>query len=108
MPQDSEQPTIPQPTDLAFVVDAVAFEGPKSGPDRGYTLKASYLKAPHAGYALVEIFKNGQLVRQFMFPAYKIWNIAAHFRDIVDGEINKSTIGYAMAASDGLSVVKIG
>jgi len=51
----------------------------------------------------VEIFKDGQPHRSFTFPAYKIWNIAAHFRDIVDGEIEKSTSGYDMAASDGLN-----
>lgn len=86
----------------ALVVDSLAFEGPTSGPDRGYTVRASYLKEPHKGDALVEIFKDGQPLRSFMFPAYKIWNIAAHFRDIVDSEIEKSASGYVMAASDGL------
>ena len=89
-------------TGSAFVVESLAFEGPKSGPDRGYTVRASYLKEPHAGDALVEILKDGQPLRQFTFPAYTIWNIAAHFKDIVDGEIEKSANGYAMAASDGL------
>jgi len=83
-------------------IEKIAFEGPKE-PDRGYTVKASYLKQPNEGDALVEIFKDGQLLRQFMFPAYKIWNIAAHFRDIVDGEIEKSAKGYQMAAWDGIS-----
>lgn len=87
---------------LALEVDTIAFEGPQSGPYRGYTVRASYLKEPHAGDALVEIFKDGQPLRQFMFPAYKIWNIAAHIYDIVDGEIEKSARGYAVAASDGL------
>ena len=86
----------------AFVVDSLAFEGPKSGHYRGYTVRASHLKYPHKGDALVEIFKDGNLHRSFLFPSYKIWNIAAHFHDIVDGEIEKSASGYAMDASDGL------
>ena len=103
--QDSEQPAIPPlppATGSAFVVDSIAFEGPRSGPDRGYTVRASYLKDPHKGDALVEILKDGQPHRSFTFPAYKVWNIAAHFHNIVDGEIEKSASGYAMAASDGL------
>ena len=82
----------------AHVVDSLAFEGPKSGPDRGYTIRASYLKEPHKGDALVEIMKDGKPHRQFLFPAYKVWNIAAHFSDIVDGEEQKSAHGYEMAA----------
>lgn len=83
------------------VVESIAFESKQ--PDRGYTVKASYLMPPNAGDALVEIFKDGQPLRSFLFPAYKIWNIAAHFRDIVDGEIEKSNRGYEMAAWDGIS-----
>lgn len=98
----SGSPALAPVSGSAFVVDSLAFEGPKSGPDRGYTVRASYLKEPHKGDALVEIFKDGQPLRQFTFPAYKIWNIAAHFKDIVDGEIEKSADGYAMAAWDGI------
>ena len=81
-------------------VEKIAFESKE--PDRGYTVRASYLKSPPAGDALVEIFKDGQPLRSFTFPAYKIWNIAAHFSDIVDGEIANHAGGYALAASDGL------
>jgi hypothetical protein len=80
-------------------IEKVAFESEK--PDRGYTVKASYLKPPNSGDALVEIFKDGAKLRDFLFPAYKIWNIAAHFSDIVDGEIENNTSGYEMAASTG-------
>ena len=83
-------------------IDAIAFEGPKT-PDRGYTLRASYLKAPRNGDALIEVMKDGQPLRRFLFPAYKIYNLQAHFRDIVDGEIAKSAAGYEMAAWDGIS-----
>jgi len=67
-------------------VEAVAFEGPNT-PDRGYTIKAIYLKPPHSGDALVEINKDGEKVREFLFPAYKIYNLQAHFSEIVDSEI---------------------
>ena len=70
-------------------IEAVAFEGPKT-PDRGYTIRASYLKAPRNGDALIEVMKDGVTIRRFLFPAYKIYNLQAHFSDIVDGEIEKS------------------
>jgi hypothetical protein len=82
-------------------IDKLAFESKE--PDRGYTVRASYLKAPDSDDALVEIFKDGQPLRQFRLPAYKVWNIAAHFRDIVDGEIEQNASGYKMAAWDGIS-----
>jgi hypothetical protein len=81
-------------------VEKVAFES--KDPDRGYTCRASYLKDPDDD-ALVEIFKDGAPVRSFLFPAYKVWNIAAHFSDIVDGEIENSAAGYQMAAWNGIS-----
>jgi hypothetical protein len=81
-------------------IKSVAFEGPKT-PDRGYTCRASYLK--EGGDALIEIFKYGIVVRSFLFPAYKIYNIQAHFKDIVDSEIEKNTAGYEAAAWNGIS-----
>lgn len=84
-----------------YEIEKVAFEGPKT-PDRGYTVKASYLKPPNEGDALIQVFKDGAVVREFLFPAYKIWNIAAHFSDIVDSEIAKNTAGYEKAAWNGL------
>ena len=81
-------------------IDKVAFEGPVC-PDRGYTIRAFYLKE-NIQDCLIEIFKEEQLVREFLFPAYKIWNLQAHFKDIVDGEIEKSMNGYEMAAWNGI------
>lgn len=81
-------------------IESLAFES--KAPDRGYTVKASYLKEPK-GDALIEIFKDGAPLRSFLFPAYKVWNIAAHFSDIVDGEIEQSAHGYEMAAWNGIS-----
>ena len=84
-----------------YEIDKIAFESKQ--PDRGYTARASYLKPPYNGNALIEILKDGKPLRSFMFPAYKIWNIAAHFSDIVDGEIENNAHGYEMAAWDGIS-----
>lgn len=83
-------------------IESVAFEN-LAKPDRGYAIRANYLAKPNNGDALIEIFKDGQLLREFLFPAYKIWNLAAHFSDIVDGEIEQSAHGYEMAAWDGIS-----
>jgi hypothetical protein len=83
-------------------IESIAFEGPKT-PDRGYTIRANYLKAPRNGDALIEVMKDGATIRMFLFPAYKIYNLQAHFSDIVDGEIEKSTRGYEMAAWNGIS-----
>jgi len=87
-------------------IDKVAFEGPNT-PDRGYTMRVSYLKEPNFGDALVEILKEGNPVRQFTFPAYKIYNLQAHFSDIVDGEIENNDSGYQIAASTGLEGIVI-
>ena len=83
-------------------IDKIAFEGPTE-PDRGYTMKVSYLKEPDNGDALVEIFKDSSPVRQFRFPAYKINNLQAHFGDIVNSEIAKNMDGYEEAAWNGIS-----
>lgn len=70
---------------------------------KGYNVNAWYLKEPNDGDALIEILKDDVIVREFTFPAYKIWNIAAHFEDIVESEIQKNLEGYKTAAWDGLS-----
>lgn len=59
--------------------------------DRDFNVKAWYLKDTEEskGDALIEVKYKDKLIRQFLFPAYKIWNIAAHFSDIVDGELSK-------------------
>lgn len=69
---------------------------------KGFNVKAWYLLAPNEGHALIEIYKGGVLHRHFLFPAYKVFNIAAHFTDIVDGELVNSDSGYNEAALNGL------
>ena len=84
-----------------YTIEKVAFEGPKT-PYLEHTVRASYLTEPHAQDALIEILKDGQVVKHFFFPSYKIWNVAAHFEDIIDELLNDSTAGIAAAASTGL------
>src|SRR6202040_3725651 len=60
---------------MELKIKNLAFEGPRSGPDRGFTVKAYYLLQPE-GEALVEIYKDGETFRRFLYPAYKVWNIA--------------------------------
>lgn len=71
--------------------------------DRGFNVKAWYLKdvEDSKGDALIEIRFNNEIIKSFIFPAYKIYNIAAHFSDIVDGELSKSDKdrGYIIASS---------
>ena len=69
--------------------------------DRGFNVKAWFLN-DDSGDALVKITKNGKLHRKFKWPAYKIFNISAHFKDIVDGELEKTNdklSGYKIAGS---------
>ena len=54
--------------------------------DRGFSGTAWYLK--DSDKALVEITKDGKPTREFLYPAYAIWNVSAHFSDIVDEEIH--------------------
>lgn len=72
--------------------------------DREFNVKAWYLENTEdsKGDALIELRYKDKVVRELIFSAYKIYNIAAHFSDIVDGEINNNGRGYAIAASDGL------
>lgn len=74
----------------------VAFEIEK----KGYTFKATLIEPKND--ALVEIFKGNNLIKEFLFPAYKIWNIAAHLDDIIDGLEEESDYGLHIAGSDGL------
>jgi hypothetical protein len=89
---------------ITYEVESTAFEGPKT-PDRGYTIRASFLKPPFEADALIEIMKDGKVIRSFLFPAYKIYNLQAHFSEIVDSEINGNDNGYRQAAWCGIGPV---
>ncbi len=88
-----------------LTIDKVAFTGPEK-PDRGFTITASYLLAPNSGDALIEIFRDGEPCRLFLYPAYKIFNLQAHFSEIITGEIDGSFAGYDVAGWTGFSVVR--
>jgi len=72
-----------------------------TGNHRGYVFTATYLTEPKAE-ALIEIEKDGKLIKEFLFPAYKIFNIAAHRDDIIDGLEQDSDRGLRIAGSNGL------
>ena len=80
-----------------IIIDKVAFEGDV----RGYHLKVTYFKEPK-GEALVQIIKGNKMVKEFLFPAYKVFNIAAHADDIIDGLEQESDSGLFIAGSTGL------
>lgn len=71
-------------------------------PDRGFVFTAWDISKSTRGDALVEIRKEGNIIRSFKFPAYKVWNIPAHANDIIESELNKNAKGYMLAGSDGL------
>ena len=87
---------------VEIVIEKLAFEMPA---EQGFTAKAFYLKSP-TGDALVELYKDGQPYRRFLYPAYKIWNIAAHFPEIVQSEIDGDNRGYDAAGWTGFSIVQ--
>lgn len=102
---DQKRPSTPQTATTsgsAYEIEKIAFEGPKT-PDHGYAMRADYLKSPFQQDALITVFKDGQKVREFLWPAYKIWNLIAHFPDIVDGEVEGSPRGYEMAGWNPLA-----
>lgn len=68
-------------------------------------MKASYLKEPHNGEAVIQVFKDGKEVRTFLWPAYKIYNLQAHFTDIVNSEEVGNTQGYEIAGWTGFPCV---
>jgi hypothetical protein len=86
-----------------LAIEKLCFESKQ--PDRGFTVRASYLTEPKAD-ALVEIFREGEPYRRFLYPAYKVWNIAAHFEDIVNGEIEGNLSGYDLAGWTGFTVIE--
>ena len=72
-----------------IVKDKIAFELDA----KGFHFVVTYLHEPKAD-ALVEISKDGNIIKSALWPAYKIWNIAAHANDIADDiECGLSTAG---------------
>jgi len=65
-----------------------------------YRFVATYLTEP-VNQAVIEVFKAGEIVRSFLWPAYKIWNIAAHADDIARGLESGSDEGLKIAGDTG-------
>lgn len=84
--------------DQKAVVEKLAFESPEVN---GHRISAWYLTEPK-GDCLVKITKGNDLIREFLYPAYKVWNLAAHADEIIASEIEKNMEGYRLAGSDGL------
>jgi hypothetical protein len=66
--------------------------------DRGFKIRAFWGDGPDAR---IEIIREGQPYKTFTYPAYKIFNLAAHFEDIVDSELRHDDEGYKIAGSTG-------
>jgi len=73
----------------------------RTKPDRGFVFTA-WESADSPGEAIIEVERDGKLRRHFIFPAYKVWNIAAHSDDIIRSEMLNDTEGYEIAGSTGL------
>lgn len=69
--------------------------------DRNFKIKVWYLEEPNDGNALVQLFYGRKMIRKMLYPGYKIWNLSAHFSDIVDGELENSDRGYQIAGATG-------
>jgi hypothetical protein len=82
---------------MKYIIEKEAF----NHTHRGFRFQAWYLKEPE-GNALIKISRDGKPIREFLFPAYKIWNIKAHADDIVESELSKNEEGYMTAGSTGL------
>jgi len=54
------------------------------------------------GNSEITISKGERVVRRFLFPSYKIWNIPAHADDIIRGLEDQNDSGLLVAGSDGL------
>jgi len=83
-----------------IIKETIAFDN-KGKEIKGYRIIGTYLTEPKGG-SLIEIFKNEILVKEFLFPSYKIWNIPAHAEDIITGLEQESDVGLRIAGSTGL------
>jgi hypothetical protein len=67
---------------------------------RGYRLLAED-NPDKQGEARIRIFKGLDVVREFGWPVYKVWNIQAHAGDIVDGLEKDKDDGIRLAGGTG-------
>lgn len=80
-------------------VSAVAFDETIVQARFTYRFRATYLDEPK-GESLIEIWRDGEPVKEFRWPSYKIWNILAHAGEIIVGLEQDSDAGLRVAGSD--------
>lgn len=68
---------------------------------RGYSIEMFWGEGENAR-GIVTRDSDGVVIYRFLYPAYKIFNIQAHWSEIVDGELENSNIGWLHAGSDFL------
>ena len=68
----------------------------------GYRFLAEDDPEAKKGEARIRIFKGIEVVREFGWPAYKVWNLQAHADDIVEGLKGDRDDGLRLAGSTGL------
>ena len=62
-------------------------------PDRGFIFRCWDL--PNSkGDAIIQVERDEKIIKEFIFPAYKVWNIPAHADDIIRNELTKNIDGY--------------
>lgn len=58
---------------------------------RGHSVKAWYLAPPDDQNALLEFTApDGQIFQRF-YPAYRVWNISAHFGEMIDAQMERTS-----------------
>lgn len=90
---------------MAETVRHLAFETPAY---KGIVIRVFYLDGVDGTVtadADVEIVRDGTVIETLTYPAYKVWNLAAHAEDIIDGEEAGNSHGWFLAGSDGLGGV---
>ena len=68
---------------MASDTERLAFTTPEY---RGFVLSAYYNDTANAH---IEIVRDGKPWRTYQYPAYRIWNLSAHFTDMVDSTLNE-------------------
>lgn len=76
-----------------------------SGIKRDFLFQAWHL-TDKSGDALVQIWHRGYCM-EFLWPAYKIWNITAHADDIINSILANNMEGFNMAAWNGITKAEI-
>ncbi len=66
----------------------------------GYNFSSE--ESSERGYSIIKICKDGEIIHEFDWPTYKIFNLEAHAEDIVDGLCKGNDDGLYISGSYGL------